>query len=98
MSKAEYVCIRSYDAGVFVGELQEYDRATRHVVLNNVRRIHYWEGAASLSQLAAEGVTKPKNCRFSVETNNHTIANVIEIIPVTDEARENIAGVPVWKK
>lgn len=92
-----YVLIRSYSAGVFVGEMEEHDRATRHVVLRNVRRIHYWDGAASLSQLATEGVTKPENCRFTVETDNHTIAEVIEVIPITDKARENIAGVKPWK-
>lgn len=93
-----YVIVRSYSAGVFAGELVEHDKITRHVTLNNVRRIHYWKGAASLSQLAAEGVTKPESCRFSVETNRHCVAEVIEVIPVTEKARENIAGVPQWKE
>lgn len=96
-TKLPYVLVRSTYAGVFVGDLVEHDRKNQTVVLNNVRRIHYWDGAASLSQLATGGVTKPSNCRFTVETHNHTISSVCEVIPVTVAAKENIAKVPVWK-
>ncbi len=58
----EYVICRTYSAGVFAGFLKE--RTGQEVVMVNARRLWYWDGAASLSQLAMEGVTKPENCKF----------------------------------
>lgn len=46
----KYVIVRTYTAGAFAGELES--RNGREVVLLNARRIWYWSGAASLSQLA----------------------------------------------
>ena len=95
-----YVVIRSDKAGVHVGELLE-TKDTLHgkeVTLINTRRIYYWDGAATLSQLAAEGVTKPKNCMFTIEIAQNTIMGVIEIIPCSQNAILNIKGVPEWKK
>lgn len=93
------VIIRSYGAGVFYGILNEVEQAEDKycVELLNCRRIWYWSGAASLSQLAAEGVKNPKNCKFTVTVDSIVISSVIEIIPTTEEAQKNIEGVPVWK-
>ena len=44
-----YVIIRTYSAGVFAGYLEK--RNGQEVVLRKARRIWYWDGAASLSQL-----------------------------------------------
>lgn len=51
------VIVRTYSAGVFAGELETKDG--REVTLMNARRLWYWTGAASLSQLAQEGTSKP---------------------------------------
>lgn len=91
------VIIRSYGAGVFFGTLDEV-KENNCVVMSNVRRIHYWEGAASLSQLAVDGVSRPENCRFSVTVPQCAVTGVLEIIPCTDKAIENIENVHVWKK
>ena len=91
-----YVLIRAKSAGVFVGFLQRKEGS--EVDLLNCRRIHYWDGAASISQIAMEGVTAPENCRFAMEVPFLTISEWIEIIPVTEKAKQNIAEVPVWKK
>jgi len=91
----EYVVIRTYSAGVHVGYLQK--RAGKESVLVNSRRIHYWAGAASLSQLATDGVSKPKSCRFSVPVSKITLTETIEIIPCTLKAQESIEEVPQWK-
>ncbi|MBO7280999.1 MAG: hypothetical protein J6V00_07540, partial [Bacteroidaceae bacterium] len=58
------VIIRADRAGVFYGTLTaiEGDEA----IIKDCRRLWYWDGAASLSQLAAEGVKKPQNCKFTV--------------------------------
>jgi hypothetical protein len=78
----DYVLIRTYSAGVFVGYMKS--RKDGEVVLLNARRLWYWDGAASLSQLAMEGVTKPENCKFPMEVSEITLLNVIEVIDVTD--------------
>jgi len=92
----EYVIVRTYSAGVFAGELVKKDG--KEVELKNARRLWYWDGAASLSQLAMEGVSKPENCKFPCEVQKVILMEAIEIISVTEKARQNIAGVPVWKK
>ena len=93
--KNQKVIIRAKNAGVFYGTLA--NKEGNEVVLKDCRRIWYWDGAASLSELAVSGVTKPKDCKFSVVVPSITILEVIEIIPCTPEAIENIEAVPVWK-
>jgi len=89
------VIIRAHGAGVFYGTLNEIDGDT--VELQSARRLWYWDGAASLSQLAAEGVKAPQNCKFTVTIDSIVILKVIEIIPATEEAQKSIEGVKVWK-
>lgn len=91
----KYYIIRADKAGVFAGNIKE--RNGSEVTLTNARRIWYWEGAASLSQMALEGVKYPKKCRFTVTVPEITILGVIEIIPCTDEAERCIKGVEEWR-
>lgn len=91
------VLVRCNRAGVFFGTLKEYDGQTREAVLTDVRRIHYWDGAASLSQLAVEGVKRPRNCRFTLVVPEMAVMEVIELIPCSEAAIANIEQVPVWK-
>lgn len=90
--------IRTYSAGVFFGEVtkQENTPAGVIVTIQNCRRIWYWNGAASLSELAMSGV-KRDDSKFSVVVPEMVVAGVIEIIPCTDKAVESIENVPVWK-
>ncbi|GIK42405.1 MAG: hypothetical protein BroJett011_62380 [Chloroflexota bacterium] len=90
----EYVIVRTYSAGVFAGELES--REGKEVTLTNARRIWYWAGAASLSELAQRGTSKPKQCKFPVAVEKVILTEAIEILSVTPQARESIAGVPVW--
>lgn len=91
----KYVIVRTYSAGVHAGTLKSKD--SKEVVLTDSRRIWYWDGAASLSQLAMEGTRKPENCRFTVAVPEILLTEAIEIIPCTDQARESIAKVTPWK-
>jgi hypothetical protein len=91
-----YVIARTYSAGVFAGYLKE--RNGQEVTLLNARRLWYWAGAASLSQLAEEGVSKPKECKFPQEVVKVELLQTIEILQVTETAREVIASVPAWKE
>ena len=90
------VIIRAYGAGVFYGTLNEIDGDT--VELTHARRLWYWDGAASLSQLAAEGTKAPQNCKFTISVDSIIINKVIEIIPATEDAQKSIEAVNVWKR
>lgn len=89
------VIVRGECSGVFFGTLIE--RNGREVVLENCRRIWYWDGAASISQLATDGTKKPDKCKFTVSVNSILILDVIEIIPCTETAIHSIEGVKEWK-
>ncbi len=91
----KYCVVRTEHAGVFTGVLDATDGNVAKI--KNVRRIWYWDGAATLSQLAIEGVKKPENCMFSMIVPEMVVLGVVEITPCTDEARSIIEGVPVWK-
>ena len=62
--KNKHVIIRTRSAGVFAGVLKKYEKQT--ATLTNARRLWYWSGAASLSQLSVDGVSKPNECKFPV--------------------------------
>ena len=59
------------------------------MVLINSRRIFYWSGACSLSQIAVEGSKNINDCKIALVVPEEFIANVIEIIPMTKEAVKN---------
>ena len=88
--------VRTYSAGVFYGEIET--RNGQEVVMRNARRLWYWDGAASLSQMAMEGVKKPENCKFAMPVDRVELLQVIEILDTTAAAQKNIEGVPEWKK
>lgn len=90
----KYCIVRAYSAGVFAGTLVEMDG--KEAVLTGARRIYYWEGAASLSQLAEEGTSKPDACRFPCEVGEVLLTEVIEIIPMTDAAIASLTEVAIW--
>ena len=93
-SKKNYVIIRTYSAGVFAGYLES--RKGQEVSLSNARRLWQWDGAASLSQMAMEGTSKPENCKFPIEVNSIILTQAIEIIPATEKARLSIQEVKIW--
>ena len=96
MKKGKYVIVRTYSAGVFAGNL--VSRKGQEVVLEKARRIWYWSGANSLSQLATDGTKDPSNCKFPCEVSRVELFQAIEIIDVTDVAEKSIKAVPVWQK
>ena len=91
----KFVIVRTYTAGVFAGTLKK--RNGKEVELTNARRLWYWQGAASLSQLAVNGTSKPNQCKFPVSVPSVTLTEAIEILDVTPEARKSIESVPIWK-
>jgi hypothetical protein len=91
----KYYIVRTRSAGVFHAQIK--DRNGKEGTLSDSIRIHYWDGAASLSQLAMEGTKKPDNCRFAMSVSEMIVTEIIELIPCTLAATVSIKEVPVWK-
>ena len=86
--KGKKVIVRGDRSGVFFGTLSEKDG--QEVKLEKCRRLWYWDGAASISQLAVDGTLNPMNCKFTVTVDEIEILDAIEIIPCTGKAIESI--------
>ena len=91
----EYKIVRTYSAGVFAGYVK--NREGKEVTLINARRLWYWSGACSLSQLAIEGTKKPNECKFAMPADV-ILTEAIEILDVTKLAFESINGVDIWRQ
>lgn len=91
----KYVIIRGDRSGVFAGRLVSNEG--QRVELSECRRLWYWAGAASISQIAKQGVKSPRSCKFTVTVDSIAILDGIEIIPTTAEAEVSIKAVPEWK-
>ena len=91
----KYVIVRTYSAGVFAGNLQS--REGQEVVLTDARRLWYWAGAASLSQLAVSGTSRPNDCKFPVAVPRIELLQAIEILDVSAEAEVSIKAVNEWR-
>ena len=92
--KKRYVIVRTYSAGVFAGYLES--RKCQEVKLSNARRLWYWSGAASISQLAVDGTKEPNKCKFPCEVKSVELLQAIEILDVSNAAKKSIESVPVW--
>lgn len=90
--------VRTNRAGVFFGNIAEYNFDTRTIHMVDVRRLWYWDGACSLSELATLGMTAPRNCKFTVSVPAMIICEVIEIIPCSDTAAKQIEGIEAWMR
>lgn len=94
MKKNQYIIVRTASAGVFAGYF--VSKQDTEVTLKNARRLWFWSGAASLSELAMKGVKNPLQCKFPAPVTKVALLGVIEILDVTDEAKKIIEAVPVW--
>lgn len=90
------VIVRGDRSGVFFGTLVK--KEGQEITLSNCRRLWYWEGAASISQLAVEGTVAPQNCKFTVTVAEIAILDAIEVIPCSEKAIASIEGVREWKR
>jgi hypothetical protein len=91
----EYKIVRTQSAGVFAGYLKS--RNGQEVVMLKARRIFYWTGAASLSQLAMSGTSSPETCKFPEEVECVELLQAIEILDVSEKAKKSIQEVKIWK-
>jgi len=96
----KYQIVRAEGAGVFAGYVESITDALsgRVAIMRDLRRLWYWSGAASLSQLAVDGTCKPNDCKFPCVVSRAEISKVIEVIDCTDKAKKSIEGVKVWEQ
>jgi len=92
----KYVIVRTYSAGVFAGILMS--KNGKEVLVKDARRLWYWEGASSLSELAVKGVAKPDKCKFPCEVEEIELSEAIEILPCTKKAEDSIKSIKEWKQ
>jgi hypothetical protein len=91
-----YAIVRSYSAGVFAGYVGRVEN--RQAKVYDARRLWFWDGAASLSQLSQEGVKKPQNCKFPRTVPEVLLTDIAEVIPATEVAKKSIDGVAIWQQ
>ena len=92
----QYVIVRTQNAGVFAGILSSLDLTTATATVSQARRLWYWDGAATLSELALRGVSKPQNCKFPAPVPHQLLFGVIEVIPCSEAAIKSISEVKEW--
>ena len=97
MSGKEYCIIRTYSAGLFAGWINRKFTGKEATIYNS-RRLWFWDGANSISQIAIDGVKKPNNCKFAKVVEEQDLKEIIEVIPCTEVAKKNIEAVPVWSQ
>lgn len=98
MKNQKFSIVRTHSAGVWMGQIKSLNGSV--AIITNARRLWQWAGAASLSQLAIEGTKSPSGCKFTMVITDEDgvyLPQVIEVLPCTKEAVENINAVKVWK-
>ncbi len=86
--------VRTYCAGVFYGKLVK--KFGKEGKLENARRCWFWAGAASLSELATNGTSKPTECKFPISVAELELSEIIEVIPMTEKAINSLNEVKIW--
>ena len=81
-------------AGVFHGTLDYIDGEI--IRLKDVRRIYYWNGALSVTDIAAVGITGGK-VTVPVSTVEFMSDKIVELNECSDEATKSIEAIKPWK-
>lgn len=88
--KLPYVVVRTYSAGVHVGELKS--RKGKEVVLVNTRRLWKWCGAFTLSEVAIEGIKE--GSKPSIAIPQIILTEAIEIVKTSSVAEKILREFP----
>lgn len=86
------VLVRSCDAGVYFGTLEQIEGET--VKLTEVRNIWSWEGASCLTQIANDGI---KAGKVSPVVSSMIINRCCQIMPLSEKAIVNLEAFIPWK-
>ena len=96
MKTPTYHIIRGDRSGVFFGQITA--REGREVTIKDARCCWYWDGAATILQLAEDGTRAPGHCKFTLTVPEITILDAIELVPCSEKAVASISGVEEWKR
>ena len=89
------VIARIERAGVFHGTLDYIDNEI--IRLKDASRIYYWNGALSVTDMAAKGITGGK-VTVPVTTVEFMSDKIVELNECSDEATKSIETIKPWKK
>ena len=88
------IIARIDSAGVFHGTLDHIDGEI--IRLKNARRIYYWNGALSVTNIAAKGITGGK-VTIPVSTVEFMSNKIVELNECSEEASKSIETIKPWK-
>ena len=88
-----YWIVRGRFSGVFFA--CDIKQEGTEVEMGWSRMIHYWEGAAALSQVAVDGIRSGRVC---VIVEGRIVLDACEMIPCAKKAKKNLLAQPEWKK
>jgi hypothetical protein len=91
-----FYIVRTNRAGVFFGKIIK--RRENSLIMNECRKLHYWDGAGAVEQIARDGVSLPDNCRFTVPVDGSEVVEWIQVLPCTQKSVDSIKGVKLWKE
>ena len=99
VNAGEYVICRGYYSGVHAGVMEKIEGDW--IYLRNARRVCYWSGAASLSELAVHGPNPAKAgaskiCAV-VPRQRIKLSDVCEVIVCEPAGEKWLREVPVWR-
>lgn len=95
----EYCIIRTYSAGVWAGYVDRSVKGYSRTV-KQARRLWRWWSEFTLSALAVEGVRKDKEeyNKYAMPVDEIDLENVLEVIPCTKKAQEQIINIPNYSE
>jgi hypothetical protein len=91
----EKCIIRSKEAGVFFGTVKEIKSDS--VLLENARKIYYWEGANCVEEISTSGVFQDSS-KITVEVSSILIFGVCQILKCTEMSIKCLEECKQWKK
>ena len=98
-AEKRYVIVRCTQAGVHAGYLER--NSGGKVVLSGARRIWYWNGAASLSEIAVYGLNPAKAAQSKIAAKVPEIelrgSDVCEILLCCEAGKASLLGAPEWR-
>ena len=94
MKKNQYYIVRADRAGVFFGQIKSKTKDS--VIMINVRKIFYWDGAAAVEQIAIDGVDSKS--KLTVLIPEMEIDKWIQVIPCSEKAVVNLSSHKEWKR
>ncbi len=93
--KGKKCVVRCKNSGVFYGTFQWLEGTL--CLLTDVQNIWYWAGAATILQLATDGVALPDETKITIKVSRLVVTDAVEIVPCTEKATQCLDNITPWK-